>query len=681
MRSRDGRGTTLLEESPRPWKIWLRSSASLATLLAALLFAARVPPFSLLETWLGDLRLALLAPSAPPHPKVAVVEINEATAAKIGRRSPVDRGLLAKLIDTVASAEPAAIGIDVLFDEPSEPEKDAALLAALHRVRVPVVLGWIDAVNAPGAIEHWQETYLENFIKRIDNPLVVPGLSVMREDRDGVVRQLVLRVPAGTVRETFDLLLSKSAGGAAPPGLTLPLAYYGHPFKDQQPFIRFPAHLLFPEMPQIWRVQSSTLAHRVVLIGANLLNVDLHRTPFASDPLTGQSATPGVYLQAQGLAQLLDGREVEAVPSWVADLLIAGLAAFGFLIGRREMAWSLRVTVGFATIMLLLAAAGAIFHYGGATAPVVTPGPIFPLVMPTAGFLIAMTIGIAHARQLHAAERRFIRSVLTRYVPSEVVDHLLFHPEDMKLGGERRMMSFVYTDISGFTTLCESADPKALVPALNRYLSGMTSIIYDHKGTVAGFIGDAVLAFWGAPLDDPEQAVHALRSALAMNRFAKEERRKAAAEGLDFGRTRIGVHRGLATVGNFGGAARLEYMAHGDAVNTVARLEGANKYFNTDIAASEAVVAEAGDIPLRPVGDVMLRGKAHSVAVFAPAADDSPGLADYCAAFELLRQGSPQALGAFEALHRRQPEDPLAAFHLERLRRGETGITIVLEDK
>jgi adenylate cyclase len=242
-------------------------------------------------------------------------------------------------------------------------------------------------------------------------------------------------------------------------------------------------------------------------------------------------------------------------------------------------------------------------------------------------------------------------------------------------------MSFVYTDISGFTMLCESADPKALVPALNRYLSGMTSIIYDHKGTVAGFIGDAVLAFWGAPLDDPEQAVHALRSALAMSRFAKDERRKAAAEGLDFGRTRIGVHRGLATVGNFGGAARLEYMAHGDAVNTVARLEGANKYFNTDIAASEAVTAEAGDIPLRPVGDVMLRGKAHSVAIFEPAAEDSPGLADYLAAFELLRQGSPQALGAFEALHRRQPEDPLAAYHLERLRRGETGITIVLEDK
>jgi len=345
------------------------------------------------------------------------------------------------------------------------------------------------------------------------------------------------------------------------------------------------------------------------------------------------------------------------------------------------MAWSLRVAFGFATIMVLLIAAGLVFHYGGETQPVVTPGPIFPLVSPAAGFLIAMTIGIAHARQLHAAERRFVRSVLTRYVPSEVVDHLLYHPEDMKLGGERRMMSFVYTDISGFTTLCERADPRALVPALNRYLSGMTGIVYDHKGTVAGFIGDAILAFWGAPLDDPEQAAHALGAALAMNRFAKEERQRAAAEGLDFGRTRIGVHRGLATVGNFGGAARLEYMAHGDVVNTVARLEGSNKYFNTDIAASEAVAAEANGIPLRPIGDVVLRGKAQSVAIFEPAADSSPDVADYLAAFELLRQGSPEALNAFEALHRRQPEDPLAAFHLERLRRGEIGIRIVLEDK
>jgi adenylate cyclase len=167
-----------------------------------------------------------------------------------------------------------------------------------------------------------------------------------------------------------------------------------------------------------------------------------------------------------------------------------------------------------------------------------------------------------------------------------------------------------------------------------------------------------------------------------MDRFARAFRAGAAANGHDFGATRIGVHSGGATVGNFGGAARMEYMAHGDVVNTVARLEGANKFLNTSIVVSESTARLVRTASLRPVAELGLVGRSTRLAVFEPVqAGALLTLQEYMSAYDLLRRGAPEARAAFEALHARDPADGVVRLHLERLRHGASGVIIRLESK
>ena len=658
-----------------------RSGARLLLLAAAVVLMPRVPPFSLFETWLSDVRLALLARAAPDHPRVVVVEISEETLARLGRRSPVDRDLLARLIEQIGSARPLAIGIDILIDQATEPARDEALAQALRLAQVPVVLTWADTVSAPGTIEPFQEAYMRQFFATIGNPQVQRGLSYLPQDNDGVVRRVLLHAPSGEVREGFAVVLAAIAGVAAPAAGDMVIDFYGHPAGDTQPFNRLAAHLLDRDHSAIWGLQERAMAGRIVLIGVNATGADRHRTPFATDLLSGQRDTAGVFVQAQALAQLLDGRRVSAVPWWLIGLMTAVSLALGFMLGFLELAVLQATAAALAGVLLVMAAAAAIFAWGGPFFGT-TYGPAVPLASPAAGLFAALTLGIAHRRGQYATEKRFIRSVLTRYVAPEVVNHLLSHPEDLRLGGERREMTFVYTDIAGFTTFCERADPAVLVALLNDYLGGMSEIVHEHHGTIGGFRGDAILAFWGAPLESSGHAAGGLACAIAMDRFARAFRAGAAANGHDFGATRIGVHSGGATVGNFGGAARMEYMAHGDVVNTVARLEGANKFLNTSIVVSESTARLVRTASLRPVAELGLVGRSTRLAVFEPVqAGALLTLQEYMSAYDLLRRGAPEARAAFEALHARDPADGVVRLHLERLRHGASGVIIRLESK
>jgi len=203
-------------------------------------------------------------------------------------------------------------------------------------------------------------------------------------------------------------------------------------------------------------------------------------------------------------------------------------------------------------------------------------------------------------RLREAAEQA--KANLSRYFSPNLADELAENPEFLKLGGERRDLTFVFTDLAEFTPLVESLDPMVVVPLLNEYLDHMTQIVFRHGGTTEKIVGDAVHAIFGAPKEQADHAARGVACAMEIDEFAETFRKKKNAEGIALGVTRIGVHSGNAIVGNFGGDLFFDYTAHGDAINTAARLEGVNKYLGTRICVSDKVSEQIPDFQGRPVG-------------------------------------------------------------------------------
>jgi len=273
---------------------------------------------------------------------------------------------------------------------------------------------------------------------------------------------------------------------------------------------------------------------------------------------------------------------------------------------------------------------------------------------------------------------------LARYFSPNLVQQLIDSPDSLNLDGERRELTFVFTDLADFTPLVESLAPAVIVSLLNEYLDEMTSIVFRWHGTVDKVVGDAVHAIFGAPQEQLDHATRAIACAMEMDQFAESFRRQKNAENIPLGVTRIGVHTGLAMVGNFGGEQYFDYTAHGDAINTAARLEAANKYLGTRICVSEQVVEHIPAFTGRPVGTALLPGKTEPLKLFEPLPAErmeSSAIQAYQAAFAKLEAGDPSASQAFAAVVGEYAGDPLATYHLRRTLAGETGVNIILSEK
>ena len=321
-------------------------------------------------------------------------------------------------------------------------------------------------------------------------------------------------------------------------------------------------------------------------------------------------------------------------------------------------------------------ALGAHFHGGQFAGTLVT----------IAGIGAILTFLTWRARRLifEAVSLEKANAQLGRYFSPNLVQRLVDNPNLLHLGGERRELSFVFTDLAGFTALVEQHEPDVVLPLLNEYLDGMVAIVFEHEGTVDRFVGDAIHVMFGAPIAQPDHAARAVACALEMDAFAHAFAAQKRHDGIPLGETRIGVNTGTVVVGNFGGESMFDYTAHGDSINTAARLESLNKHLGTRIAVSAGVVAQIPDFMGRPVGTFILQGKIEGLSVFEPlsAEDvDSPGVRAYVDAYRLLEAGEPGARAAFEALAESSSSDPLTTFHVERMRAGESGTTIVMTEK
>jgi adenylate cyclase len=294
---------------------------------------------------------------------------------------------------------------------------------------------------------------------------------------------------------------------------------------------------------------------------------------------------------------------------------------------------------------------------------------------------------IRHVRILREARRRQseaerAHASLLRYFSPNLAEQLASDADAIDLSGQRREVASLFTDISGFTGLVETLEPNVLGPLLNDYLCGMTDIVFAHDGTVAKIVGDALHVLFGAPGEQPDHATRAVECALALDRFAQSFREAWRETGVELGVTRIGAHAGPAIVGNFGGGRFFDYTAYGDTINVAARLEAANKQLGTRICVSAHLARRMEQFRGRPVGDLVLRGRAEPLRAFEPlhpAQFEDPATARYLEAFAKLEANDPGAIPAFAAHLGQQAEDPLASFHLKRLLNGARGTRVALE--
>ncbi len=288
-------------------------------------------------------------------------------------------------------------------------------------------------------------------------------------------------------------------------------------------------------------------------------------------------------------------------------------------------------------------------------------------------------VGAAREARTRRATAERAHAALARYFSPNLAAELAADGRSLDLGARRRDLTALFTDVAGFTGLVETLQPTVLATILNGYFTGLTDIVFGHGGTVAKIMGDALLVLFGAPTDQDDHATRAVACALNLDAFAEKYRVELLQDGVHFGATRIGVNSGPAMVGNFGGGRYFDYTAYGDTINTASRLEAANKLLGTRICVSAHVIERAPELNVRPIGDLLLRGRIGPLRAYEPmqAAPDQTSFA-YSAAFDRMATNDASARAAFAGLLGATPDDPLANFHLRRLLNGQTGVAIDL---
>jgi adenylate cyclase len=604
------------------------------------------------ERGLYDWRTATFAPRVGQDKRVLMVVYDDQTLIATRKRSPLDRGLLARALRNLDAMGAKSIGIDILFDQPQD--EDGELLAALHAMRTPVWLGYANFGDNREQIIFEQQQYLDRFIAQARTDRVRPASIRLETDTDNVARSW----PRPTAGQ--------------PPLLSL--AMQPSPsFADYRGAIRFRMPLRQTdgsEEPVIPSLQIDLLADpamapalapmvggRHVLIGGDIVDIDQFETPLSGRQ--AKSTMIGLEVHATMLAQLLDGTRMPAVPGWAMWAAAALVLLAAGLTSLAELRWfwlapALTVQAGaIAGLPLWLQARGWD-----------TKG--LPAAGWALGWVIAFAAVSAAARAVTSQQRRFAQAALGKYLPRDIAAQILAEPEKLALHGEKRPIFTLFTDLEGFTKLSHAIAPEMVAQLLNRYLDMLSDVVLAHGGTIDKFVGDAVVAFWGAPIAREDDGRNAARAAYAMWQAGEIFRRDLPPGVPPIGRTRVGLHHGDAIVGNFGGEGRIQYTALGDSMNTAARLEAANKALETAVLVSREAMERSGLQWWRPMGRVRLRGRATPVDLFEPVPDfpeeDCSLLAEALAAFDAEDgEARAAALLQLKALADRHPEDAALA--------------------
>jgi len=672
-----------------------------------------------LEFTAWNWRVQALAAPGPATDRIKLILLDQTSLdwakGELKWAWPWPREAYGAILDFCRRGGARLVALDVLFTEPSvyQVADDEALGTAVAAGRD--VVGAIFLSNQTGEYDRWPEgsprgvtvAGLEEWLRAADTAEVqavrasfpVPEIAARffylanvsdAPDRDGVFRRAgLLRVfdgqavcslaPGAYVAD--GLKRGQPVSAAIKPGrLTLGgreipidragraiLRYRGQS-KTHQTFNAaavLQSELRLREGSEVPPVlEPSVFRDCYVLFGFSAPGLlDLRPTPIGK-------VYPGVEIHATALDNLLSGdfmREAPGPMVVAGTLLLALLAALAVAASRSP--W--QSVLAFAVFLPLPWAAG-FAGYGASL--------WWPVVVQESAVLLALVSGVVINYATEGRQKAFIKNAFRHYLGQEVIEQILHDPSSLKLGGEKRELTIFFSDIEKFSSFSEKLDPRVLTALLNEYLSDMSSIIKDEGGYLDKYVGDAIVAFWNAPVAQPDHAERALRAAVRCQRRLAERREEFEARYGARVKTRIGINTGPVVVGNMGSDERFNYTILGDAANLASRLEGANKTFGTYTLVSESTRSNAGPaFAGRELGRLRVVGRQAPVIVFEPTGlagerlPDSPG--EFERGLRLCYAGDWKgALAAFESL----PEDAASRAYAARCRSvlaGEGGGT------
>ncbi len=569
-----------------------------------------------------------------------IVDIDEDSLRKLGQW-PWPRTLVADLVRRLAALGAVAIGFDVIFAEPDRyspgsiidlvgnldqatrariralPSNDQILAAAFagagvvvgeSGLRQPTVAGAPPQIGI-ASMGADPTPYLIKFpgllrdIPILEEAAAGIGMLTIRPERDGIVRRVPLAMRAGgRTMPSLSLAMLHVAAGSGPiiiradeagiesigiRGLELPTDRNGQIWVH---FARSDAsRYVSAQAVLAGRVSRDRIDHKLVLIGTSATGL-LDRTTTPVDPVM-----PGVEVHAQILENALTGAWISYPDYAMPAELVAALLASLLIIIVAPALGALRV----AALGLLMAAAlvGTSWYFYTERALLIDF--TYPLISALAVFLVVVFTNYLREQ----VQRRQIRSAFGQYLAPDLVEQLVRTPETLVLGGEEREMTIMFSDVRGFTTISEmyKHQPQRLTSLMNRLLTPLTDAIIFHQGTIDKYMGDAVMAFWNAPLDDKDHAANACRAALEMMERVKVLNADREAEAKTHGepfipiKIGVGVNTGTCVVGNMGSTLRFNYSVLGDAVNLTSRIEGQTKNYGVAIAAGATTMAAVGE--------------------------------------------------------------------------------------
>ena len=628
-----------------------------------------------LELWSYDHRLLRTMPGTVDD-RIVIVDIDEKSLAEVGRW-PWSRNQVARMVDLLFDRyQVAVIGFDVVFAEPDTSSglrelealargalsKEAGfrkalaqsrgrldydqLLASRFRDR-PVVLGYYFAGDTGGkslksgqlpkpaldkgafsdGITHIPaKTGFGANIPVLQKAAATAGHFNPDPDPDGVTRRVpMLQQYNGSYYESLSLAVLRAMFGNPPIEPGFPAGHSTMLEWLQVADLKIPvdssASALIPyrgyqgSFPYIsaadilkGRVKKEALEGAIVLVGTTAPGLmDLRSTPVSA-------VYAGVEIHANMIAGMLDS-SIRHAPTYargaeLASLLVGGLLLI-LLLPLLGPLWSLVLTVG------VVAVAGLINYLAWKS------GLVLPLASQMTLFPLLYAFNASYGFLVESRTKRQITGLFGQYVPPQIVQTMSKDPENFTMAAEAREMTVLFTDVVGFTSISEKLTPKELATFMNEYLSAMTAIIYEHGGTVDKYIGDAIMAFWGAPLHDPDHALHAVQAALAMRKRMVSLQNEMTVQGFPEIKIGIGVNSGTMRVGNMGSSFRVAYTVMGDAVNLASRLEGLTRQYDTWVIAGEATRGLINGYVWRELDLVRVKGKNEPVAIFEPCGEET----------------------------------------------------------
>lgn len=553
--------------------------------------------FSGLDNFINDSFFTAKARSQ----EILIIGIDNEALQKYGQW-PWNRETLALALQKMNENPPKVLGIDLMLAENSRlgEQDDKKLSEVLNKINYPVVL-----VTEANKVFLQKENNVDYLLKPLEifqnSSQVSLGHANIILDPDKVVRLYPTKIYSDEVLGKTEIRslayeTIKRSGLSIKQenklGLQERIFYFGPAQSTRS--ISFTR--VFEEGADFWQ-------DKVVFLGVTAM--DLH--DYQITPLSKKQPMFGVEIQANIASALLSGIRLTVFPK-ILNIFLILLAVFlvSFLFFKfKKIIWPVLFSAGLIVVFYFLAM--SLFDFGF----------ILPISNLIFAIIFSATALFVYRFLIVEKEKRQLRHTFSRYVSKEVVSEIMKNPEAIALGGEEREVTVFFSDIRGFTTISEGMSSPNLVAMLNRYFTLMTGEIIKNRGTLDKYIGDAIMAFWGAPLSDENQVDNALKTAVSMITKLKELNKELGEEGLPEIKIGIGLFNGKAVVGNIGSTERLSYTVMGDTVNTASRLEGLNKEYGTQIIVGESVMKKAkGKYIFKFLGAVKVKGKNEEVNIY-----------------------------------------------------------------